>query len=432
MTIHNKTVMAMDEDMNDRVQTGKAPLAGLKVLDLTIAMAGPLCTQRLGEMGADIIKIEAPGGGDFSRHAPMAGVTKFGDAVCYMTLNQNKRSLVLNLKSDEGRAILYRMVEQADVLVQNFRPRVAVKLGIDYKTLSAINPRLVCGAISGYGDEGPMKDRPGQDLLLQSFTGLTMNGGTVDGLPHPSPLYMVDVTASHMVCEGILAALLARATSGRGQEVKVSMMGAILEMQCQEITSYLAADAPPVRGATPQVSVYQEPPYGVYQCKDGHLAIAQADLDNLADALSLPQLSELKAGRPPQADNRAVARWRDEIYDTLSQLLKTETAAHWDEVLSAIGVWCVVVNDYDAFLQHPQARDSLVKLQHPVGGEYTAVSPGIRFSENPDPRLTAAPLYGANSGQILKEFGFSADEVDAFARDGVIHSSEASASVVPG
>lgn len=423
---------AMDDETSGAGHTGAGPLAGLKVLDLTIAMAGPLCTQRLGEMGADIIKIEAPGGGDFSRHAPMAGVTKFGDAVCYMTLNQNKRSLVLNLKSDQGRAVLYRLVEQADVLVQNFRPRVAVKLGIDYKTLSAINPRLVCGAISGYGDEGPMKDRPGQDLLLQSFTGLTMNGGTADGLPHPSPLYMVDVTASHMVCEGILAALLARAVSGRGQEVKVSMMGAILEMQCQEITSYLAADAPPVRGATPQVSVYQEPPYGVYHCKDGYLAIAQANLDDLAEALSLPKLSALKANRPAQADNHAVARWRDEIYEVLSALLKSDTAARWDEKLSAIGVWCVVVNDYDAFLKHPQARDSLVKLQHPVGGEYTAVSPGIRFSDNPNPQLRTAPLYGAHSGQILKEFGFTSEEVAAFAQDGVIHTSELPAGGVPG
>ncbi len=400
------------------------PLAGLKVLDLTIAMAGPLCTQRLGEMGADIIKIEAPGGGDFSRHAPMAGVTKFGDAICYITLNQNKRSLVLDLKSEAGRAVLYRMVSQADVLVQNFRPRVAARLGIDYETLSGINERLVCASISGYGDDGPMKDRPGQDLLLQSFSGLTMNGGSADGLPHPSPLYMVDVTASHMACEGILAALLARATSGRGQEVKVSMLGAIMEMQCQEITSYLEADAPPVRSATPQVSIYQEPPYGVYRCREGYLAIAQADLDAIAEPLALPRLSDLKAARPPQADSGAVARWRDEIYDLLSQRLKDDTAAHWDQLLSGIGVWCVVVNDYDAFLNHPQTKNHLTRMQHPVGGDYTAVTPGIRFSAHRPPQLAPAPLYGSHSAEILSEFGFSTDEVDAYARDGVIHSKE--------
>ena len=156
--------------MTDHTPPNQGPLTGLKVLDLTIALAGPMCTQRMGEMGADVIKIEAPGGGDFSRYSTMAGVTKFGDATTFVTLNRNKRSLILDLKSDAGRAVLYRMVRDADVLVQNFRPRVAVKLGIDYATLSAINPRLVYGSISGYGEDGPMKDRPGQDLLVQSDT----------------------------------------------------------------------------------------------------------------------------------------------------------------------------------------------------------------------------------------------------------------------
>jgi crotonobetainyl-CoA:carnitine CoA-transferase CaiB-like acyl-CoA transferase len=422
MTIQDNTVTATNEPNSSQPATGRGPLSGVRVLDLTIAMAGPLCTQRLGEMGADITKIEAPGGGDFSRHAPMAGITKFGDATCYITLNQNKRSLVLDLKSDEGRAILYRLAEQADILVQNFRPSVAGRLGIDYATLRKINPRLVCGSISGYGDDGPMKDRPGQDLLLQSFTGLTMNGGSAGGLPHPSPLYMVDVTASHMVCEGVLAALLARGRTGCGQEVKVSMMGAIMEMQCQEITSYLESNAPPIRGSTPQVSVYQEPPYGVYQCAEGCLAIAQADLDDLAGALAMPELSQLKASRPAQADNAAVARWRDDIYRVLSNRLKNGTADQWDGILSAIGVWCVVVNDYDAFLKHPQARDQLVRLKHPVGGEYTAVAPAIRFSDNPEPQLTAAPLYGSHSEQILSDFGFSADEIASFSAGGVIYS----------
>lgn len=407
---------------NGRVPAeGRRPLEGIRVLDLTIAMAGPMCTQRLGEMGADIVKIEAPGGGDFSRHAPMAGITKFGDATCYITLNQNKRSLVLNLKAEEGRAILYRLAEQSDVLVQNFRPAVAGRLGIDFPTLNKINPRLVCGAISGYGDEGPMRDRPGQDLLLQSFTGLTMNGGSAGGLPHPSPLYMVDVTASHMVCEGVLAALIARERTGRGQEVKVSMMGAIMEMQCQEITSYLEAEAPPVRGSAPQVSIYQEPPYGVYHCAEGHLAIAQADLDDLAGVLAMPELSELKSNRPRQSDSAAVAAWRDEIYDRLSQRLESETAAHWDELLSGIGIWCVVVNDYGTFLKHPQVTDRLIKLRHPVGGEYTAVAPGIAFSDSPRPQLTPAPVYGSHSRQILRDFGFSPEEIAAYARDGIIH-----------
>ncbi|UPH72826.1 CoA transferase [Abyssibius alkaniclasticus] len=384
-------------------------------------MAGPLCTQRMGEMGAEVIKIEAPGGGDFARHAPMAGVTKFGDSTCFVTLNRNKKSLVLDLKSAEGRAVLYDLVRQADVLIQNFRPRVADKLAIDYDTLSKINPKLVYGSISGYGNDGPMKDRPGQDLLLQSFTGLTMNGGTARGLPQASPLYMVDVTASHMMCEGVLAALVARISTGRGQQVNVTMMGAIMEMQCQEITSYLEADSPPRRGETPQVSTYQEPPYGIYICAaNTFFSIAQADLAVLAKALDLPILAEIKAARPPQADGEAVAAWRDRIYEILSAKLLTQTARHWDALLSELGIWCIVVNDYESFLKHPQSQGNLTKMKHPQGGEYSAVAPAISFSDAPKPELFAAPRYGADSRTILSAHGFDAARIDALVASGAV------------
>jgi crotonobetainyl-CoA:carnitine CoA-transferase CaiB-like acyl-CoA transferase len=394
-------------------KAGRGPLTGIKVLDLTLAMAGPMCTQRMGEMGADVIKVEAPGGGDFSRHSMMAGVTKFGDATCFVTLNRNKRSLILDLKSESGRKALYRLVKDADVLVQNFRPRVAVKLGIDYATLSAINPRLVYAQISGYGEEGPMKDRPGQDLLVQSFTGLTMNAGRASGLPHPSPLYMVDVSASHLATEGILAALVARGATGKGQEVKVTMVAAIMEMQLQELTSYMAADAPPVRSQSPQVSIWMEPPYGIYACERGYLAIAQADLDRLAGVIDAPELVRLKSSRPPQAETAALAAWRDEIYDVVQAKLRTRDNAHWDSLLTSAGLWCGVVNDYSDFLKHPQTQRYLTTMSHPIAGEYRTVAPAIHFSDDPSPRLWGAPLYGADTREILGDAGFAAPEIDA-------------------
>jgi len=396
------------------------PLTGIRVLDLTVAMAGPMCTQRLGEMGAQVIKVEAPGGGDLARGATMAGITKFGDAVCFITLNRNKRSLVLNLKSDEGRAVLHRLVTTADVLVQNYRPRVAKKLAIDYETLKELNPRLVYASINGYGEDGIMKDRPGQDLLLQSFAGLTLNGGTRDDLPHASPVYMVDVTASHVATEGVLAALVARGTTGRGQEIKVSMLAAIMEMQCQEITCFFEAASPAARGRKPQVSIYQEPPYGIYECAEGHLAIAQADLNVLADVLRLPELKEHKTRRPPQSNPDAVADWRDDIYEIIAARLRTASARHWDEALSAVGVWCGVVNDYKTFLSHPQTQPHLTRISHPLGGDYRTVAPAATFSDNPNPRLVTAPLYGADSEQILREHGFSPGEIAELARQGTI------------
>jgi len=414
-------------DMSGQAMSSTGPLAGLRVLDLTIALAGPMCSQRMGEMGANIIKIEAPGGGDFARYSTMAGITKFGDATTFVTLNRNKRSLILDLKADAGREVLYRMVRDADVLIQNFRPRVAGRLGIDYATLSAINPRLVYGSISGYGEDGPLKDRPGQDLLLQSFAGLTMNAGRTSELPHPSPLYMVDVSASHLLTEGVLAALVARATTGRGQEIKVTMLAAIMEMQVQELTSFMAAEAPPARSASPQASIYMEPPYGIYACQDAHLALAQVDLDSLADVISVPVLKELKAARPKQSDSARLLRWRDDIYDAVAARLREEPMAHWDEVLTRNGLWCGPVNDYATFLAHPQTERYLTTMTHPQGGDYRTVAPAIRFSEDPMPSLRSSPRYGEHSREILLEAGFSAAEVDTLFAGKVVQSPEVGA-----
>jgi crotonobetainyl-CoA:carnitine CoA-transferase CaiB-like acyl-CoA transferase len=414
--------------MTDQTPPNQGPLTGLKVLDLTIALAGPMCTQRMGEMGADVIKIEAPGGGDFSRYSTMAGVTKFGDATTFVTLNRNKRSLILDLKSEAGRAVLYRMVKDADVLVQNFRPRVAVKLGIDYATLSAINPRLVYGSISGYGEDGPMKDRPGQDLLVQSFTGLTMNAGRASGLPHPSPLYMVDVSASHLLTEGVLAALVARAVTGRGQEIKVSMVSAIMEMQIQELTSFMSTEAPPTRSESPQVSIWMEPPYGIYTCSDGgHLAMAQTDLDVLADVIDVPVLKTLKVSRPSQSDSKALMRWRDDIYDAAQARFAENTAAHWDTLLTEHGIWCGIVNDYARVLAHEQTQRYLTTMTHSKGGEYRTVAPAIRFSGNPSPVLRGSPRYGEHTREALRDAGFSAAEIDKLIADGVAVTQKADA-----
>jgi crotonobetainyl-CoA:carnitine CoA-transferase CaiB-like acyl-CoA transferase len=405
--------------MNEHAPLNRGPLTGLKVLDLTIALAGPMCTQRMGEMGADIVKVEAPGGGDFSRYSTMAGVTKFGDATTFITLNRNKRSLILDLKSDAGREVLYRMVKDADVLVQNFRPRVASKLGIDFATLSAINPRLVYGSISGYGEDGPMKDRPGQDLLVQSFAGLTMNAGRASGLPHPSPLYMVDVSASHLLTEGVLAALVARGITGRGQEIKVSMVSAIMEMQIQELTSYMSTEAPPTRSESPQVSIWMEPPYGIYACTDGHLALAQVDLNVLAEVIGVPVLKSLKASRPKQTDSAALMQWRDDIYNAVAAKLATDTVAHWDELLTEHGLWCGPVNNYERFLRHPQTQRYLTTMTHSKGGEYRTVAPAIRFSEQPAPALRGSPRYGEHSREVLLGAGLSTAEVDKLIADRV-------------
>lgn len=404
--------------MNSTIASAAGPLAGIRVFDLTIAMAGPLCTQRMGEMGADVIKIEAPGGGDFSRRSTMAGITRFGDAIPFVTLNRNKRSLVLDLKSDSGRQVLQRMARDADVVVQNFRPGVATRLGVDYGTLREINPRLVYASINGYGETGPMRDRPGQDLLLQSFTGLTMNGGTAGGPPQPSPLYLVDAAASHLACQGILAGLVARGRTGQGQEVKVSMLAAIMEMQIQELTAHLATDAPARRSATPAASIWMEPPYGHYACANGYLALAQGDIGVIGELLGVDGLGRLKAARPPQADTTALAAWRDAVYNVIAERLRTESVEHWDTILSAHDIWCAAVNDYARFVAHPQTTPFLTTVAHPVGGDYRTPKPAILFPEQPDPPLTPAPAYGQDTRQVLGEAGFTSSEIESLLQSG--------------
>ena len=401
-------------------QTRPAPLQGIRVLDLTLAMAGPMSTQRLGEMGADVIKIEAPGGGDFSRHWHMGGITSFGDALPFVTLNRNKRSLVLNLKSDEGRDILYKLVETADAMVMNYRPGVARRLGLDYPDLKRRNPQIVVVSITGYGEDGPMVARPGQDLLVQSFTGLTFNGGSDDGLPQASPTYMVDTVASHHATEAVLAGLLGRATRGEGAAYNVNLMTAVMEMQVQEITAALVLGKSMPRSRSPQTSIWMEPPYGIYRTQEGFLSLAQADLDVLGAVLGDPELGRLKLRRPDQSDPVLLNRWRDDIYFLVQRLLMPATAAAWDEKLTAAGIWCALVNDYDTFLRHDQTQEALVEVDHPLHGKYRTVAPGIRERGSAPFPITPSPAYGAGTVEILSELGYAPHEIRALSDTGAV------------
>ena len=401
-------------------QTRPTPLQGIRVLDLTLAMAGPMSTQRLGEMGADVIKIEAPGGGDFSRHWHMGGITSFGDALPFVTLNRNKRSLVLNLKSDEGRDILYKLVETADAVVMNYRPGVARRLGLEYPDLKRRNPQIVVVSITGYGEDGPMVARPGQDLLVQSFTGLTFNGGSDDGLPQASPTYMVDTVASHHATEAVLAGLLGRATRGEGAAYNVNLMTAVMEMQVQEITAALVLGKSMPRSRSPQTSIWMEPPYGIYRTQEGFLSLAQADLDVLGAVLGDPELGRLKLRRPDQSDPVLLNRWRDDIYFLVQRLLMPATAAAWDEKLTAAGIWCALVNDYDTFLRHDQTQEALVEVDHPLHGKYRTVAPGIRERGSAPFPITPSPAYGAGTVEILSELGYAPDEIRALSDTGAV------------
>jgi len=401
-----------------RGQDGGA-LHGLRVIDLTLAMAGPLSTQRLADMGAEVIKIEGPARPDFARTAVMADVTLGGETTPYLTLNRNKKSVALDLKSRAGREALLRLVRTADALVQNFRPGVAERLGVGYAALSALRPELVYVSISGYGDEGPMVDRPGQDLLVQAFSGLTWNAGTSDGPPHPSPVYMIDVMASHLASEAVLAGLIRRMRTGRGGEVKVSLLGAALEVQIQELSTFLTTGREAPRGAHPYASTWMEPPYGVYRTADGWLAIAQSSLSAIGKVLNSAEIARLAGEKPADETDRAgVNAWRDRIYPAVARALapwKTEDAV---AALFAAGVWSGPVNDYAALKKDPQFAPYFATYEHPRAGRITTTAPTIRFSDETEAALRGAPALGEHTAEILRELGYTDAEARALFAEG--------------
>lgn len=396
------------------------PLSGITVLDLTLALAGPLCTQRLGDMGADIIKIEGPNRPDFTRAAPMRDQYLGGETTTYLSINRNKRSLALDLKHKDGKALFYKLVETADVVIQNFRPGVADRLGVNFEKLRSINPRIVYVSISGYGDTGPMVERPGQDLLVQSFSGTTYNAGLADGLPHPSPIYIVDVAASHNACEAVLAGIIQRDRQGLAVEAKVSLLAAVLEVQIQEITTYFSTGARAPRGSAPYASTWMEPPYGIYRMADGYMAIAQSSLAAIAAVTGSEELRRLAAARPDPKDGEGLTAWRDQVYPVVASALADRPVEPTVQALHDAGVWCGPVQDYDGLASHPQSAGLFAEIDHPSAGKIRTLAPAIRFSTQLNPALRPAPRLGADSADVLMRIGIDSSELDRLKEQGVV------------
>ena len=390
------------------------------MLDLILALAGPLCTQRLGDIGAEIIKIEGPNRGDFTRTAKMRDVTLGGETACFLSINRNKKSVAIDLKSQKGQALFFKMVETADVVIQNMRPGVADRLGITFEALKAYNPKIVYVSISGYGDSGPMVPRPGQDLLVQAFSGTTFNAGTVDGLPHPSSIYIVDVAASHNACEAVLAGLIQRDRQCVPVEAKVSLLAAVLEIQIQELTTHMTTGRTGQRGASPYSSTWMEPPYGNYRTTDGHVAIAQSSLAAIARVLGSGTLADLAESRPDPEDNSAMQAWRDAIYPVVQTALIGQAADDIVVRLDAAGVWCGPVMNYDELIAHPQSEGLFAEIAHPRAGTIKTLAPAIQFSTHPNPKLVGAPALGEHTVEVLASFGMAADEIAALQTEGVI------------
>lgn len=389
-------------------------LEGYRVLDCSIAMAGPFAAQRLGDLGADVVKVE-PVTGEWQRHAAAGGAQGNQINVSFLSLNRNKRSLAVDLKADAGKNVLLRMVETADVFLQNYRPGVAERLGVDYATLSAINPRLVYVSMSGYGEDGPDVDQPGQDLLLQARSGAMLSTGRHGEPPQPAGQYLVDAVTASTAFEAVLAALLHRERTGEGQLVKVNMLDAITTLQMQELSVFVAGKVPQQRSAEPHAHVYIRAPYGTFKTADGFLALAMPDLPTLGKVIDEPAFAEMSS---------EVHGWshRDEVHRRTADRLVLRTTAEWLDALGAAGIWCGPVQDYAALVEDPQIKHNgtFVDYDHPTEGRVTTPGFPYVFSRTPASIERGAPLVGEHTGELLAEAGFTGEEIAALAAGGVV------------
>jgi crotonobetainyl-CoA:carnitine CoA-transferase CaiB-like acyl-CoA transferase len=382
-------------------------LQGIRVLDCSIAMAGPFAAQRLGDLGADVIKIE-PVNGEWQRHISAGGARGNRINVSFLSLNRNKRSLAVDLKAQEGKATLYELVRTADVFLQNYRPGVAERLGVDYETLRKINPKLVYLSISGYGEDGPYKLRPGQDLLLQAMSGAMLSTGRDGEPPAPAGQYLVDAVTASTAFEGVLAALLHRERTGEGQLVQVNMLDAIVALQMQELSVFTVAGKPQQRSAEPHAHVYIRAPYGVFATSDGYLALAFPKMQALAAVIDAPELSVMD-------DETDTFARRDEIFAMTRERLLGKSTAEWLQAFDAAGIWAGPVHGYADVVEDPQIKHNgtFVEYVHPTEGKVKTPGFPIRFSKTPSRVERGAPLAGQHTREILVELGWEDANIDA-------------------
>ena len=378
---------------------GELPLTGIRVLDLTRARAGPTAARHLADWGADVVKIEAPGepGGE-----GLGGARAGPD---YLNLHRNKRAMTLNLKSPEGHAIFMKMARGADVVVENYRARVKHRLGIDYDSLAAVNPRIVLGSISGFGQDGPYGDRAGVDQIAQGMGGLM----SVTGLPGQGPVRVgvpiADLSAGNYLAMGILLALLARERTGSGQWVHTSLLEAQIAMMDFQAARWLIdGEVPPQAGNDHPTGI----PMGVYRTADGAINIAAAGGVLWKRFLAVLERPEL-ADDPRFATAEARSTHREALNALLNGITETRPSAHWIEEMNAAGVPCGPIYAVDETFADPQVRHLGIArpMAHPERGATRVVGQAVTLSKAPQPpEMRSTPAMGAHTAEILAELGY--------------------------
>lgn len=375
------------------------PLDGLLVLDFSQFLAGPSAALRLADMGATVIKVERPDGGDLCRSLYITDTDIDGDSTIFHTINRNKRSYAADLKNPDDLAKVKKLIARADVMIENFRPGVMERIGLDYASVKAINPRLVYGSVTGYGRTGPWVDWPGQDLLVQSLSGLAHLSGDADQGPVPVGIAVIDIlTGAHLV-QGLLAALVRRGINNQGAHVEVSLLESAIDFQFEVLTTWLNdGNRTPQRAKVNNAHAWLGAPYGIYQTADDHIAIAMGALSKLSGALGCPALLEYSA--------QDTFTKRDEIKAVLAAHLLTRPRSYWLERLREVDYWAAPVLSWDELVTHEAftSLDILQTVQSFAGNAVHTTRCPIRFNNERPVSARGAPKIGDSNAWVEQNY----------------------------
>ena len=392
------------------------PLAGIRVLDLTRVVSGPLCTMILGDLGAEVIKIEHPGKGDPLRQQ---GAIKNDLSWFFASLNRNKKSVAINLRSAEGRDILSTLIPRCDVIVDNFRPKVLESMGFGEEKLKSLNPQIIRGSINGFGTTGPYKDRPAFDFIAQAASGLMSLTGDPNGPPQRVGPPVGDLISGLYAALGVVAAIAGRERSGTASSASVSLTGALTSMLGFHAANFLATGVVPERNGNAHGIIA---PYGIFRTKDSEVAISpgnDAIYQKFIDALGAQELRD----HPDFKTNDLRMQHRKAIHTEIEKRTKSQTSNHWITLLNAAGVPCGRVNDLrDALVDDPQNIDqqTVVRVAHPGHGEVSMLGSPLQFDGTKLPVNSPAPKLGEHTDEVLESVGISKSTVDKLKQKGVL------------
>lgn len=376
-------------------------LQDILVVDFSQFLSGPSASLRLADMGAQVIKIERPGSGDICRQLYVSDVKIEGESTIFHAINRNKQSYEADIKDPEDLEKVKQLLIQADVMMHNFRPGVMERIGLDYDSVRKINPGIIYAEVNGYGDEGPWRDLPGQDLLLQAASGLTWLSNNNDENPTPMGVAVVDIMGGTHIAQGILAALFQRGISGEGAMVQVSMFESILDFQFEVLTCfYNDGNELPVRSSINSGHAYIAAPYGIYKTRDGYIALAMGNILLLAQLLQCEPLKEF-------VDNTDWFTGRDQIKKVLAEHLLTNDTQYWLDILEKADVWCAPVLDYEKLVQQDgyRALNMEIVVKTSNGLSVTTTRCPIRVDGKILVSDKGAPVLGEHNQEIEHQFG---------------------------